>query len=360
MKKILFLCVLLAFVPAGRALAQGMVIGNKSFVTVIGEASIKIDGTGTITIKSAADGTGSFIGSATDITATVERYLVDYVTVPDFRFHLLSSPVLVQSILSEFMDITSPAITDFYAFDEPTNLWINTRVAGSYNEWNTGFENNFIVGKGYLVAYPDPVIKEFTGTLNSYVSPLVHTCTNTAGLGNGWNLLGNPFPSAIDWGAVSLGDGMDNALYYYDNAQQKYRYYIQFSGDNGTTTIGSGSQYIPAMQGFMVHAKTSGTQTVSIDNGDRLHAAQDVFYKSTNTAPGSLSLKVAGGSYEDEVFIHFNQAATTAFDGSFDAFKLRSYNSAIPMIYTVGSDGSELAINGLPELDEQTVILFFF
>ena len=351
---------------SGTALSDfyNLSITNSGGVSIAYDAKVTVSHTLSNTVgveglilKSTAAGTASLIESTAGISATVERYLADYVTIPDYRFHLLSSPVAAQPIQPEFVgNAPIPLYTDFYAFDEPTNMWINTRAAG--NVWNTSFESNFTVGKGYLVAYPDVVTKNFKGTLNTYSAPLVLNCTYTAGQGNGWNLLGNPFPSAIDWEAVALGDGMDNALYYYDNDAQNYRYYLQLPGESGA--LGSGQRYIPAMQGFMVHAKSSGTKTVSIDNNDRTHSGQDVFYKSANTLPGSFSLKVEGNGFDDETFIHFNQAATTAFDGSFDAYKLKSYSDLVPKIYTAGSDNTELAINGLPEPDALTVIPLFF
>jgi hypothetical protein len=314
---------------------------------------------GNLLIESDATGTGSFInnGTLTSANTTVERYLAKYNAIGDKMFHLISSPVAAQAIQTEFVSDPPDAVQDFYKFDEPTNTWINTKT--DLGAWNSGFGANFAIGKGYLVAYPTNVTKNFTGTLNS--SELELTCTNTTTPGgNGWNLLGNPFPCAIDWDYVEtngLGTGMDNALYYYDNTAQNYRYYIQL-GSLGS--LGSGSQYIPAMQGFMVHAKTSGTKTVTLSLAARTHSGQNVFYKSTQSVPGSLSLLVTANGYEDVAFIHFNQSATIAFDGSYDAYKLRSYSNQVPMIFTKDSDGSDLAINGLPELDAATVIPVYF
>ncbi len=102
------------------------------------------------------------------------------------------------------------------------------------------------------------------------------------------------------------------------------------------------------MQGFMVHAKTTGTKTVTISNAARTHDGQNIYYKSANTAPGSLSLSVSANGYKDEAFIHFTEGATNAFDGKYDAYKLKSYSEMVPAIYTMGSDDSKLAINGLP------------
>jgi len=189
---------------------------------------------------------------------------------------------------------------------------------------------------------------------------LVLICTNTPGKGEGWNLLGNPFASGIDWNLLTKGDGIDAALYYYDNTEMKYRYYLQYSGDDGTYTINDGQQYIPAMQGFMVHANISGTKTLTFTNAARTHTGQNVYYKATNTAPGSFVLTVSANGHEDETFVHFTGGATTSFDGAYDAYKLKSYSETVPNLYTIATDGSELAINGLPEVAESTVIPLAF
>ncbi|MCX6278713.1 MAG: hypothetical protein NT004_11515, partial [Bacteroidetes bacterium] len=309
-----------------------------------------------LVIKSDATGTGSLITSSTP-TATVERYLTNYASGTDKKYHFISSPVDAQSIREEFVANSPLSTVDFYKFDEPTYFWINTKT--DIGAWNPAFESNFVVGRGYMVAYPtEPVTKTFTGNLNSYTSglPLTLTLTNTTGKGEGWNLLGNPFPSAIDWDIVTKGNGMDNALYYYDAAYENYRYYIQL----GTVgSIGSGSRYIPAMQGFMVHAKSTGTKTITISNDNRVHSGQ-ILYKSGEAAPWSLSLKVNSSGFEDAMFVHFNSAATTQFDGKYDAYKLTSYNTQVPQIYTMSSDESKLAINGLPTLAEGLEIPVFF
>jgi hypothetical protein len=310
---------------------------------------------GQMLIKSSSSGTGSLIVNGTVTgNVTVERYLTNYDNSTDAKYHFISSPVSIQAIQPEFVTDPPTAGVDFYKFDEATNTWINSKVSGG--AWNSGFENNFVVGRGYLVAYPTaPVTKAFSGTLNNNAS-YVLTCTYTDGQGNGWNLLGNPYPAAIDWNSVTLGDGVDNALYYYDASTQNYIAYLRISGDNSTST--GGSQYIPAGQGFMVHANNTGsTKTVTIEKADLTHTGQDVYYKSsTNLLAGSLSLQITGNNFSDQTIIHFNEQASTDFDGNYDAFKLMSANIQVPMIYTENEENTQFAINGLPQVEEGTSI----
>jgi hypothetical protein len=323
---------------------------------------------GNLVLSSDGTGTGSLIVNGTiSGDVTVERYLTNYDNATDAKYHFISSPISNQKI-QDVMDgevvsvenfVTDPptAGVDFYKFDEPTNTWINSKALDSENViWNENFEDNFEVGRGYLVAYPTaPVTKAFSGTINNDAS-YVLSCTYTDGEGNGWNLLGNPYPAAINWNAVTLGDGVDNALYYYDASTQNYIAYLRISGDNYTST--GGSQYIPAGQGFMVHANNTGsTKTVTIEKADLTHTGQDVYYKSsTNLLSGSLSLQVTGNNFSDKTIIHFNEQATTDFDGKYDAFKLMSANMQVPMIYTSNEENVQFAINGLPQIEEGTSI----
>lgn len=312
---------------------------------------------GNLTLGSSNSKTASLINLGTfNGNITAKRYLTNYTLQTDSKYHFISSPVLSQAIQPEFVVDPPAADVDFYKFDEISNTWINSKEGTSPNfTWVEAFGDNFEVGKGYLVAYPTaPVTKSFSGTLNNNASYVI-TCTNTTGQGEGWNLIGNPYPAAIDWDKVTLGDGMDDALYYYDASAENYRYYIQLAGETGA--LGTGSRYIPAMQGFMVHAKSSGTKTVTIEKTDLTHTGQDNFYKSTRKLiKGSLALIINGNSFEDEAYIHFNTNASEQFDGSYDAYKLMSANMNVPMIYTTGIDGDQLAINGLPEVEEGTTI----
>jgi autotransporter-associated beta strand protein len=323
---------------------------NKA-LTVTGNLS----NSGSLTIKSNASGTGSLIvnGTFTGI-ATVERYLSKYDAQGDNKYHFISSPVAAQNIQPEFVsDPPSPSV-DFYKFSETNYEWVNSKLLSG--DWNPAFESQFEVGQGYMVAYSVNLTKNFNGALNNNASYVLN-CTHTADKGNGWNLLGNPFQAAIDWDAVTLGDGMDNALYYYDSQNEKYNYYIAFAGINNTQYLGTGSRYIPSMQGFMVHAKSTGTKTVTIEKADLAHQAQTTFYKSGyNLVPGSMALTLISGERRDEAFVHFTSGATEAFDGQYDAYKLLSGNAAIPEIYTTNNGNVKFAINGLPELGEQTEV----
>jgi hypothetical protein len=336
---------------------------SNGVLTVPSNKTLTVSGTFTnnvaqgLVIKSDATGTGSFIDNGTITgtgTAKIERYLTKYniQAVPeDWKFHFISSPVgTTQAIMPEFQTMSNNT-DDFFMWNEATGLWINSKLGASPPfTWNTAFGSGngaFVTGKGYLVAYPTDITKNFIGI--PFTGSKTINCTNTSG--NGWNLLGNPYPSAVDWDLVTKGAGMDGALYYYDNGPPRYRYYVSLTGGVGPAYDG-GSRYIPAMQGFMVHAKTSGTaetRTITMDNGDRVHQNLNLYYKSTTVITDNvLNISVEGNNVRDDARVCFYNQATENFDGDFDAYKLFSNNSTIPELYTVTPDNTNVAINTLP------------
>jgi hypothetical protein len=339
-----------------RTLTGNLVITSGSKLTINPLKTLTVQGNTNLSsnesliIKSDIYGTGSFIDNGTINgagTVKVERYLTGYTNITDVKYHFISSPVALQPIQPAFVaDPPNPG-DDFYKWDEPSATWINTKT--SSGSWNPVFETAFEPGKSYLVSYPSDVMKNFSGMLNTdpVASPTIVNCTWTdpfSGGSGGWNLLGNPYPSAIDWNLVSHGSGIDNALYYYDASIENYRYYIQYQPG---FAVGNGSQYIPAMQGFMVHASNTGDHNLSMDNSCRVHQSLDLYYKNSVSLKNVLRLKVENEDRSDETYILLKDEASPEFDASFDALKLFSLNPSVPQIYSITPDKTELAVNAL-------------
>jgi len=212
------------------------------------------------------------------------------------------------------------------------------------NVFNPTFADTyFTAGKGYMVAYPADVTKNFVGVPYTSTAGIEIPCTKTVTTGYGWNLIGNPFPSSVDWISENVTKtNVDAALYFYDNATLSYKYYVNLTGGTGTAT-----QYIAPMQGFMVHAN-SATGSVTIKNTARTHTGQNVFYKDAPLTTNILDLKVEGNNQADYARVCFYEEATENFDGDFDAFKLFSYAESASEIYSLTPNLTKLAINTLP------------
>lgn len=84
-----------------------------------------------------------------------------------------------------------------------------------------------------------------------------------------------------------------------------------------------------------------------------------IFSENSYALTHVLKIKIARNSYSDEIAIRFMQGATTGFDGCCDAWKLFSFNSAVPNLFTKTDNGNELAINALPSLTTSYSVALF-
>ncbi len=177
----------------------------------------------------------------------------------------------------------------------------------------------------------------FTGNLN--FSPQSHPFNLNGNNPYGWNLLGNPFVSSIDWETVTIPSGLSNEVHYIDAATGNDISYVQSVG-------GTGSQYIPPHQGFFVSASATGSLVLS--DAQRTHEGSDSFYKNDN--PNLLILVATNANFSDKTLIHFNEGAGVGHDGTFDAYKrISTSNPELPQIYSYTPSGDKLSVNGLPQ-----------
>lgn len=255
---------------------DNVVIDHAVTLAVDGTAdcyNLTINGSGSLNIASDASRTGSLIArGAVSGNTNVQHYISGN---PE-AWHLLSSPVAVQEISGDF----TPTGTyddgsgyDFYGWDEPSEFWMNRKDSG-FSEWNDG--TNFNVGQGYMVAYQasNPT-KTFIGTLNTgnYLSTLTVSGTQSY---KHTNLLGNPYPSSIDWKSTTGLDksnlveeiGGGHNMYIWNEAHDNYGVYNDASNvDNGTNGV---TRYIAPMQGFFVVAANNGS--FGFENDARVHS----------------------------------------------------------------------------------------
>ncbi len=320
------------------------------------DASKNSKAAGQFTLKSDASGTASLItkdGVSGDIKA--ERFLAKN------DWHFLSSPMVDQPIVgaNNFIDFSfgtnndegDPNV-DFYRFDETntTNApWVNIKDGdGTLNE-NFGTPSGdplFEEGLGYLVAYAgeNDVTKTFTG--EPFAGPLLVEASYTATGREGWNLIGNPYPSAIDWdeGNITKDDLASDYYYIYNQSMNAggggYEYYKDFAGPNSSGANGD----IPAMQAFFVEAASGGGQITFSDNA-RKHSTQE-FYKAETQNENLISFKIEGAAYHSQSQVYIREGASIGRDEN-DAAMLYSLNSEVPHFYSVDGNNKMVA-NSVP------------
>ena len=317
---------------------------------------------GTVTIKSDNTGTGSLKTISTvSGSITSQRYFGG----SNWDWHLLSSPVTDQTIQNEFVPATFTADEDFYCYYEPTSEWVNYKNSTTPPTWTTANgDNTFVEGKGYMVSYyANGFTKSFTGTPNTGSQSFSLSKVQTTGDYIGINLAGNPYPSSIDWKAVSgwtRGDlvntnTLENPhynMYIWNPTENNYGVYNSGSvSDFGTNSV---TRYIPPMQGFFVTAETAGS--ISMTNDVRVHNNASSWLKNGDN--NSTQLRVIVSSEDnygkDEVVIETGHETSTG-----GALKMFSFVESAPSLY-LPKENKNYAISFLQDLPVGTTIPLYF
>ena len=284
---------------------------------------------------------GSYIQNGTlSVTGTTsaERYIAgtDWAVNLD-GWHFLSSPVASQPIVPEFTTAGGPNY-DFYRWHEPSHMWENQK-----NPAHTF--TNFVIGKGYLVAYDDADTKVFSGTFNTADVTWSNLTRSSAGDNKGWNLIGNPYPCALEWGGTNWS--LTNVATLAKIWEEVSSAYI----DINPTDI------VPAMNGLLVHvtAAIGSTGSLIIPAAERTHSTTG-WYKSENQRILLVAHDLDYGELAQQSVVRFNDAATEGYDSEFDCYFLYGY---APGFYSV-AEGKHLSTNTLPEWSTELVVPFMF
>ncbi|SMB79650.1 FG-GAP repeat protein [Hymenobacter roseosalivarius DSM 11622] len=207
--------------------------------------------------------------------------------------------------------------------------------------------DKLVSGRGYRVNLAANNRVEFVGTLNTgtiAVGPL----PRGEEVNSGWHLLGNPYPSPLDWKKVRLNlpPGVIPAVYVYTSRDQYTGTYQVYQNGFGTLPRGQ----IDPMQGFFIRV----SQPVPA------FSFLDTWRSTTFPAPApvetrsavELNLVSAQGAV-DAAFIYFEDGASAGVDDRYDAEKLP--NTTGLNLASLAS-GRSLAVNGLPAFTGTSVV----
>jgi hypothetical protein len=278
---------------------------------------------------------GSFIGSEflNLKSAMVKR------NISSPEFHFLSSP----------MGFPYPAMGGVFPANQQ-NIWARSFQEFSGNWINQTLSALFLSGEGYSIQSTQPQTAQFIGLLNraEITNYLYYNNPDNNASYAGWNLMGNPFTSAIDWNQVIISMA-EQSVYVWNGSQ-----YVSWNGTIGSLTNG----IIPAQSGFFVKASDPygfiPGRSITIPLSARVHSNQP-FLKET--IANTLEIEVSGNQYKDLTFIRFNDIATKGFDLRSDARKLFGIEEA-PQLFSL-ADGMEFSINELPFFGSEVIELGF-
>ncbi|HEX9950586.1 MAG TPA: ice-binding family protein [Rubricoccaceae bacterium] len=159
---------------------------------------------------------------------------------------------------------------------------------------------------------------------------------------DGWNLLGNPFGTSLDWDAVEIGGALDASVYAYDPAYLggSYRAY---AGGIGALTDG----VVASMQGFWVHTTAPGA-TLAAPAASQTSGG--TLYRGATASAGALRFELReGGTAGAEAFVSASSVGTLGLD-AYDAYALDPPRAGFLRLATEAVTGqTRLAIQSLPD-----------
>ena len=301
-----------------------------------------------ITLKGEATGIASVIiyGSLSTVDGvTVERY------VPAGAFEYVSSPVanLTASVFAPLA--TKPADGNgLFEFSTEGNAW---------SAPITNAETPLTALKGFAF-----IAKE-SGTI-TFEGDAFHTGNQSIALTKtattGFNLVGNPYPSAINWGSMS-GWERENVspviwINYADAPSDAnfatFNHLTPETAINWLGNVGSALGAIAPTQAFWVYAE-SDKASLSVKPNAQVVSSNAVNKKSEAVASPLIRLQAQRSGYSDEMVIFFHSEATEGMD-RFDTRK-KLGSGPYPQIYAPVADAIA-AVNTLPQslLSERVVV----
>ncbi len=283
-------------------------------------------------INDFTNGTGTYVTNGTT-NATITHVKQQLTTA---RNWYISSPVTNATVSS----INNATGSYLVSYDE---------VHGSTTPWPT--ESSILTPlKGYVAISPvtlNPMLT-ITGVLNNGTQT-IHLSRTPGQYKEGFNLVGNPYPSHLAWTkTIAQNANALSTIWYRTVAGSEYVFQTyNANGEIGVPVEVTG--IIPPIQSFWVRVNIGGG-TLTLDNSMRLHDGSSnrlkVPAKVTNNQ--IVRLEVSNGINSDETVLYFNNNALEGFD-NFDSPKMSNNNINIPEIYTmVGSE--KVVINGLQKI----------
>lgn len=230
-------------------------------------------------------------------------------------------------------------------FNEPTALYTNPITSAE----------TLTVGKGYVVKLNSDLGGTYTftgGSLNTGTITLSPTRTGTTAGQRGFNLVGNPYPSYLDWDAAYTDENnpatnLRDAIWYRTFASgMVFHTYADGDGVPATTT-----GKIPPMQGYWIKVKNDGSNgSITFNNIHRSHAGETANPLKAKAVSNKqrLRLVLSNGTNTDETLIVGKSYASDNID-AYDIEKMSNDNVDIPEIFSLVNN-EELVINSISQL----------
>lgn len=232
----------------------------------------------------------------------------------------------------------------FYYYDALTAAYVPFPIANISEELAPGrgysaFIRNNIINQG------GPITLEMTGTINQGDIPLPvfhHTSAQS------WNLVGNPYPSSINWNFPEEGwtkENINGAIAVRDNGEGgTFQYW------NGVGAGGLENGRIAAGQAFWIETNNPDPELIIHETAKT--DTTGAFFRQAS--PDLMIISLSKGNLKDKAYFQIHKDAALDFD-YYDASKLVNDNFDLSTRF---ENTSQLAINAVNEVpcDQELLI----
>lgn len=281
-----------------------------------------------------------------------------------YIYNIWASPIQSATLTSVFSN-ANPC--DIWAFDKDNQAWKYDFAAGYSTTCNgngvtfsatdviAGGDGIMDIGGGYFVPGNPTALKTYNGEINNGDIQKAITITSLGNPGgtdwadDDWNLLGNPYPSALNatafWNENAVNNSrITDALYFWDEADTTggYNQNSDYASWNLSGGVNSGNSLtipggnIASGQGFWVVANAN---TNVVFNNSMRSSSNSQFFKTQQQIDQHnawVSFTSPSG-YQNNILVGYNQTTTDTFDVGYDAHKLVG-NSHVRFASYIGSD----------------------
>ncbi|MBN8577737.1 MAG: fibronectin type III domain-containing protein [Cytophagales bacterium] len=295
-------------------------------------------------------------------TATGKFYVQRWVSAAR-KYRYMSSSVanMTVALWQQYMPINGP-FTGASSSAVPSAFYY-VENDGGYKNFPANGSNNlvtFVRGRGYSIFNyngNNPLTLTMTG--NPYQGSVPFTLTpgtgSTANGGDGWNLVGNPYASAIQWNNLASDwtrSGISPIVTVPDNTGSTLVFKTWDASTNQGTNGWTDGIIAPG-QAFWVKAITANPTMTIHEKAKRTNTS--TFYREGDAHLNSIAIRLSNGTAQDEGYVILGEAYSDAFEPETDGMK---YKNQVLNVSTRSADNVNLVFNKLSDsFCEKTVTL---
>jgi hypothetical protein len=184
-----------------------------------------------------------------------------------------------------------------------------------------------------------PTQFELRGPINTGTIPFTTVSFHNTGNPNadGWNLIGNPYPSSVQWNSTGwTRSGISAVVWVWDVTAELWRS-CNFNTPNGGNLPNC---KIATGEAFWVQA-TSATPSLSIKETAKVSPGA-AFYRERGPSIEGITVSLGHEGYTDNAYIYMNPDGTNDVDRGLDAYKLETGIERMSVSLLAGASNKKL------------------